>query len=143
MIEIREARTEDVGTVCKLGENVEEFHTSKQAPNFWPEEILRNSVAKDDVLFFVAQVDGEIAGFIIANLNKSFSKTEVENIFVRPDFRRRGIGNSLATKIVEIARLNKYRFISALVPPDDITAIKTYEKAGFTKGEMFLWLDIA
>jgi ribosomal protein S18 acetylase RimI-like enzyme len=143
MIEIREARIEDVATVYKLGENVSEFHTSDQAPNFWPEQVLRNSVAKDDVSFFVAQVDGEIAGFIIANLNKSLSKTEIENVFVRADFRRLGIGASLARKVVEVAKLNKYQFISVLTPPDDIAAIKTYEEAGFTKGETFLWLDIA
>jgi ribosomal protein S18 acetylase RimI-like enzyme len=143
MIEIREARIEDVATVYKLGENVSEFHTSDQAPNFWPEQVLRNSVAKDDVSFFVAQVDGEIAGFIIANLNKSLSKTEIENVFVRADFRRQGIGASLARKVVEVAKLNKYQFISVLTPPDDIAAIKTYEGVGFTKGETFLWLDIA
>lgn len=143
MIEIREARIEDVAIVYKLGENVDEFHTSDQAPNFWPEEILRNSIAKDDVSFFIAQVNGEIAGFIIANLNKSLSKTEIENIFVKPDFRRQGIGTSLVRKVVEAARLNQYQFISVLTPPDDIAAIKTYEKVGFTKGETFLWLDIA
>lgn len=143
MIEIREARIEDVTTVYKLGENVNEFHTSDQAPNFWPEEVLRNCVTKDDVSFFVAQVGGEIAGFIIANLNKSLSKTEIENIFVRPDFRRQGIGASLAKKVVEVAKLNKYQFISVLIPPDDVAALKTYEEAGFTKGETFLWLDIA
>ena len=143
MVEIREARIEDIATVYMLGKNVDEFHTSDQAPNFWPEEILRSSVAKDDVSFFVAQVDGEIAGFIIANLNKSLSKTEIENIFVRPDFRRQGIGTSLVEKVVEVAKLNRYQFISVLTPPDDAAAIKTYEKAGFTKGETFLWLDIA
>jgi len=126
-----------------VGEDVDEFHTSDRAPNFWPEEILRNSIAKDDVLFFVAQVDGEIAGFIIANLNESLSKAEIENIFVSPVFRRQGIGVSLAKKVAEVARLNQYQFISVLTPLDDIAAIKTYEQAGFKKGETFLWLDIA
>ena len=111
MIEIREARIEDVAIVYKLGENVDEFHTSDQAPNFWPEEILRNSIAKDDVSFFIAQVNGEIAGFIIAKLKKSLSKTEIENILVKNDFRRKGIGNSLVRKVVEDERLNKYKFI--------------------------------
>jgi len=143
MIEIREALIEDVSTVYKMGENVNEFHTSDQAPNFWPEDILRNCIAKDDVSFFVAQVDSEIAGFIIANLNKSLRKTEIENIFVKPNFRHRGIGTSLAKKVVEVAKLNKYQFVSVLTPLDDIAAIKTYEEAGFTRGETFLWLAIA
>lgn len=31
--------------------------------------------------------------------------------------------------------------MSVLTPPGDVSAIKTYEKAGFTAGETFLWLD--
>jgi ribosomal protein S18 acetylase RimI-like enzyme len=84
----------------------------------------------------------EIAGFIIANLNKSLSKALIENIFVKPEFRGQGIGTNLATKVVETAKSEGYQFISALTPPDDIPAIKVYEKAGLARGEVFLWLDV-
>lgn len=130
-----------MSAVYSLGENVDEFHTSDQAPNFWPEAVLRECVEKDDVYFFVAVSNDEIVGFIIANCNKSLSKTLIENIFVRPDFRGQGIGTRLAKKVVESARSDAYQFISVLTPPDDDAAIKTYEQAGFSKGETFLWLD--
>lgn len=143
MIEIREARSRDVSTIYNLGRNVAEFHTSDQAPNFWPVEVLQNCIGKQDVYFFVASSSNEIVGFIIANCNKSLSKAEIENIYVRPDFRRQGIGASLARKVVETAKQDQYQFISVLTPPSDIAAIKTYEEAGFAKGETFLWLDIA
>lgn len=94
-------------------------------------------------IFFVAASGSKIVGFIIANRNKSLSKTEIENIFVTPDFRRQGIGRDLVRKIVEISKLDHCQFISVLTPPADIAAIRTYEKAGFAKGEVFLWLDIA
>jgi ribosomal protein S18 acetylase RimI-like enzyme len=142
MIEIREATSKDVPVIRKLGENVDEFHTSDQAPNFWPEVVLQNSISKQDVYFFVAVSKDEVAGFIIANVNKSLSKVLIENIFVRPDFRGQGIGSRLAKKIVEVARQDKRQFIAVLTPPDDVAAIKTYESAGFSKGETFLWLDI-
>ncbi len=143
MIEIRKACTEDVPPIHRLGKDVEEFHTSDQAPNFWPEEVLLNCIGKEDVYFFVATSGNEIVGFIIANRNMSLSKTEIENIFVKPDFRRQGIGSDLAKKVVESAKSDKYQFISVLTPPGDIAAVKTYEEAGFAKGETFLWLDIA
>jgi hypothetical protein len=54
MIEIRKATAKDVPAIYAMGENVDEFHTSDQAPNFWPEAILRECVNKDDVYFFVA-----------------------------------------------------------------------------------------
>lgn len=54
MVEIRKAQDKDVPAVYKMGEAVGEFHTSNQAPNFWPEAVLRESVNKEDVYFFVA-----------------------------------------------------------------------------------------
>lgn len=143
MIEIREAKQSDVHEVHVLGENVDEFHTSDQAPNFWPEQILADCVEKEDVYFLTAVNAGHVVGFIIANCSKSLSKVLIENIFVRPDMRGNTIGTLLARKIVEKAKTNGYQFISVLTPPDDAAAIKTYEKAGFAKGETFLWLDVA
>lgn len=142
-MEIRQARQEDVHQVYALGENVDEFHTSDQAPNFWPEEVLNKCVNKEDVYFFVAETQNKIAGFIIANCNRSLSKALIENIFVRPEMRGQGIGSKLVTKVVESAKANGYQFISVLTPPDDVAAIATYEKVGFAKGETFLWLDTA
>lgn len=143
MIEIRNANDQDVSIVLDLGANVAEFHTSDQAPNFWPKEILRNCIGKEDAYFFVATSNNEIVGFVIANCNKSLSKVLIENIFVKPEFRGQGIGTNLARKVIEAARLDRYQFISVLTPPDDGAAIKAYEKAGFAKGETFLWLDVA
>jgi ribosomal protein S18 acetylase RimI-like enzyme len=142
-IEIREAHTDDTPTIHRLGENVEEFHTSDQAPNFWPEKVLRNCITKGDVYFFVAVSGVEVVGFIIANLNRSLSKVLIENIFVKPAFRGRGIGSNLAKRVIECAKSDQYQFVSVLTPPDDVAAIKTYETAGFSKGEIFLWLDVA
>ena len=132
---------EDVPAIHAMGENVNEFHTSDQAPNFWPEAILRECISKDDVYFFVAATKDGLVGFVIANLNRSLSKALIENIFVNPEFRGQGIGTSLAKRVIDTAKANNYRFISVLTPPDDIPAIKTYEKAGFSKGDVFLWLD--
>src|SRR6266536_620475 len=125
MVEIRKAQSEDIPTIYRLGESVDEFHTSNQAPNFWPETILKDCVEKDDVYFFVAVQNDEVVGFIIANLNRSLSKTLIENIFVRPDSRGEGMGTRLAKKVIEIAKLDHCQFISVLTPPDDIAAIKT------------------
>lgn len=141
MIEIRNVTSEDIPAIYAMGKDVDEFHTSDQAPNFWPEAVLHECVDKDDVYFFVATSDDEIAGFIIANLNKSLSKALIENIFVKPNFRGQGIGTSLAKQVIETAKADQFQFIAVLTPPDDIAAIKTYEKAGFSQGDTFLWLD--
>lgn len=142
MVEIRNVKNEDSPVIHQLGEDVDEFHTSDQAPNFWPEAILQNCVGKKDVYFFVAVLRDEIVGFVIVNLNKSLSKALIENIFVKPDFRGQGIGTRLVRKVIDMAKSDRYQFISVLTPPDDTAAVRTYEKAGFSKGDVFLWLDI-
>ncbi|HEX6258554.1 MAG TPA: GNAT family N-acetyltransferase [Candidatus Saccharimonadales bacterium] len=142
MIGIRAANKEDIPTVHRLGEQVDEFRTSDQAPTFWPKEILYTSVNATDVYFFVATSGNEIVGFIIANCNKSLSKVLIENIFVAQKFRHHGIGTQLVGHVVASAKSNGYQFISVLTPPDDIGAIATYKKAGFSEGKSFLWLDM-
>lgn len=141
MAEIRNVKIEDIPVIHQLGEGVGEFHTSDQAPNFWPEAILQNCVGKKDVHFFVAVLRDEIVGFVIVNLNKSLSKALIENIFVKPDFRGQGIGTRLVRIAIDMAKSDHYQFISVLTPPDDTAAVRTYEKAGFSKGDIFLWLD--
>ena len=142
MTEIRTARIEDIPTIHNLGEGVDEFHTSEHSPNFWPETVLEKCVDKEDVYFFVATQADEIVGFIIANCNRSLSKVLIENIFVKPAFRGQGIGSSLAKKVVETARSQKFQFIITLIPPDDMAATMAYESAGFARGEVFVWLDV-
>jgi len=142
MTEIRNARLEEVQIIHNLGEGVDEFHTSDQTPNFWPEAILAECIDKENVYFFVATKNGQIAGFIIANCNKSLSKVLIENIFVVPEFRDQGIGTELAKKVVATAKSEGYQFIITLIPPDDMAATMTYEKADFARGEVFVWMDI-
>lgn len=142
MIEIRTATDSDVAIIHRLGEAVDEFHTSDQAPNFWPETILRNCIDKKDVIFLVAISGDEIVGFVIVNLNKSLSKALIENIFVVPNFRGQGIGSRLARGAIDAAKSDRYQFIAVLTPPDDEAAIRAYKAAGFSKGGTFLWLDI-
>lgn len=142
MVEIRTVEDKDIPVIYSLGANIEEFRTSNQAPTFWPETILKDFVDKKDVYFFVATSNDDIIGFIIANLNRSLSKVLIENIFVKPNFRGQGIGTSLIKKIITTARNDHYEFITVLTPPNDTPAIKAYEKAGFSQGETFLWLDM-
>lgn len=141
MIEIRDVAVDDIPIIYAMGENVDEFRTSDQAPTFWPETVLRKCVNKSDIYFLTAVFNKEIVGFVIVNLNKSLSKALIENIFVKPDFRGRGIGTTLAETVIKRAKNERFQFIAVLTPTDDIPAIKTYGKAGFSKGETFLWLD--
>lgn len=138
---IRLAKPEDVNTIHTLGQNISEFTTGEETVTFWPERILEAAVQDETIIILVAEVDQEIVGFIVANCNKPLSKALIENIYVQPAHRRQGIGTALVQDLIKEAGARGHEYIAVLTPPDDIPAIKTYQKAGFIPGETFLWLD--
>lgn len=140
---IRQATINDVSTIHLLGEHVDEFATGKETVNFWPESILQKGVKSDSVVIFVAEEKNEVVGFIIANCNNALSKALIENIYVNPSRRGQGTGTRLTLAAIDESKRRGCEYVAVLTPPDDTPAIKTYEKAGFTKGEAFLWLDFS
>ena len=135
---IRDAKHSDLDQVYRLGVNVAEFETSRNVVTFWPREILKNLVAKNDVLFKIAEIGGEIVGFMILNLNLSLKKGELENMFVEPDFREKGIGKELLREIIAEAKNRGVEFIVGL----ENEATEFLLKNGFAKGKTFTWLDL-
>ncbi len=141
-INIRKARTDDILTISSLGNDTSEFVTSDHEDTFWPESVLLQSIDDNEVIFLVASQNNHIVGFTIVNCNRALSKALIENVFVTPKARGHGIGMRLVESSLTIIREQGYRYISTLISPDNIAAIKTYEKVGFQKGNTFLWLDL-
>jgi ribosomal protein S18 acetylase RimI-like enzyme len=140
-IEIRKATIDDVPKVLLLGNTVEEFATSDHEDIFWPESVLRKSIESDEVIFLVAIQKNRVVGFTIVNCNHALSKALIENTYVTPDARGKGIGTRLAQSSLKIIQDQGYRYISTLVSPENTAVIKMREKVGFQKGNVFLWLD--
>ena len=56
---------------------------------------------------------------------------EVERIYIRPAFKRRGLGKYLIDKAIEIARAQGKKLIWLGVWEHNVNAIAFYEKMGF------------
>lgn len=136
---IRTAKNEDVEEIWNMGNKVPEFKTAKNVVIFWPKETLRNCVDKEDILFYVVELENKIIGFSIVNLNKSLGKAEIENIYVLPEYRKNKIGRKLLDVILKELKDKKYNNVNCLADE----AIEFYEHYGFTKGKTFAWMDIA
>lgn len=134
----RIAKKEDVEQVWNIGNNVSEFKTAENVVIFWPKEILENCINKEDILFYVVEIENKIIGFSIVNLNQSLGKAEIENIYVLPKYRKNKIGTALLDKILQELKIRNYNNVNCLVDE----AISFYEKYGFTKGKDFVWMDI-
>jgi len=60
-------------------------------------------------------------------------EAEMKRMFVLPAYQGKGIGSKLAQKLVTTARQLGYRTISLDTVPRLDRAIRTYERAGFTR----------
>jgi len=135
---IREFTKEDIDVIYELGSNTNDFETAENVVGFCPKSVLKNCVHKNDVLIMVVERPKEIIGFIIANINLSLKKAEIENIFVKKEYRGNGIGSELLKKVIERVKTIGIGNINTL----QNVAVDFYIKNGFTKGEEFYWLDL-
>ena len=72
---------------------------------------------------------GPIAGYIVAR--ETAGELHINNVAVRPEFRRRGIGESLLNRVIEEARRRKANAAFLEVRSANHAAQALYEKSGF------------
>ncbi len=90
--------------------------------------------------FIVAEVDGEIAGYIMCRIEVGLSnfglggfikKGHIVSIAVLPQYRRRGIGYALVSKAMEGMRFYDVKQCFLEVRVSNLPAINLYKKLGF------------
>ncbi|MDO8507391.1 MAG: GNAT family N-acetyltransferase [bacterium] len=138
---IREAKISDIAEIRKLGANVYEFSTTEEVVTFWPEHILRNCVESKTDWLLVAEKDSEIIGFIICNNSRVFKKAVIENVFVSPLHRKKGVGKKLLESLLAKIQLTDCEYVAVATGDNNNTAISFYVKNGFNRGGNFAWMD--
>ena len=79
---------------------------------------------------YLAEWDGAAAGCVaLHRLNDTLA--ELKRLYVRPAFRRLGIGRALTLKIIEEARAAGYRTLQLDTQPFLPEAIRLYHELGF------------
>ena len=140
---IRRAVPEDTDIIYELGKTVTEFAVTDNTVTFWPKTVLDNAVRSGDIVMLVAEDDG-VAGFLIAQYSAGLKKAVIENVYVHPDKRGRGMDDLLLKRALEILREMGCEFVSTQVPSGAgaQSAVSLYEENGFRRGEqLFIWLD--
>lgn len=86
-IEVRAGRGEDLG-------RVDEIQSRSPGASRWaPEDYLAHD-------FMVAAVDGAVVGFVVAR-RLAEGESEILNLAVAPEFRRRGVARRLLARVLE------------------------------------------
>lgn len=93
------------------------------------DEMMRS---EDYISGLIFELDGQVAGYAL--LCRTYTQEAggvavwVDELYVRPEFRGRGLGKSLFTALPEIAPAARYRLE---IEPDNARAEKLYRQMGF------------
>lgn len=95
----------------------------------WSHDAFVAELSNPTAVTFVANADGEIAGFI--NLGVVLDEATVNNIAVKQTYCRRGIGRALLTAAIDYCQNNRLNVLMLEVRQSNRAAIALYERFGF------------
>jgi GNAT superfamily N-acetyltransferase len=135
MLRIRTAQPADAGTIVKLIRGLAEYEREPQAAKATEEDILRDGFgAQPRFHCLIAEWQGEPVGFALYFYNYSTWKGRpgifLEDVFVWPEFRGRGIGKALLLHLARIAVTEKCGRYEWMVLDWNTPAIEFYEALG-------------
>ena len=97
----------------------------------WSENSVASELNNKLALWLVAEEADSVAGYI--GSQTCGEESDVMNVAVHPDFRRRGIAESLVNTLVEELKAIGSRCLTLEVRASNAPAIALYEKLGFAE----------
>ncbi len=95
----------------------------------WSENSLREEIDNERARFFVAVCDGNVAGYIGAH--NVFGEVYITNVAVFPEYRRKGVAETLIKKLNDVSFSENAEFVTLEVRESNKGAINLYSKIGF------------
>ena len=95
----------------------------------WSENSIASELNNALSYWLVAQEDGVVVGYI--GSQTVFPESDVMNVAVHPDYRRKGIGAMLVEALITHLRNNRCESLTLEVRASNESAIALYEKLGF------------
>lgn len=108
MLEIRKATADDIPLILEFIRELAEYEREPQAAVATPEALRRDGFSGEPRFHVeIAEWDGRPAGFALWFFNYSTWQGKpglyLEDLFVRPPFRKQGIGKALLVHLARIA----------------------------------------
>jgi GNAT superfamily N-acetyltransferase len=145
MLEIRAAQPGDVPTVLQLIRELAEYENEAASAQATEEDLLRDGFGEQPKFHcLLAEWDGNAAGLALYFFNYSTWKGRagifLDDLFVRPEFRGRGIGKALLVEVARIAVAHNCGRYEWLVLDWNTPAIEFYESLGARR--MQQWVPV-
>ena len=130
---IRHARPEDGRPVRRFVFDIlNEYHVAAD-PDDSDADVMAFGAAADGVVQLVAEVEREPIGSAILT-PYSDGEIKLSKLFLKPEFRSRGLGREMLERAVDEARLLGYRRISLGTRALYVEAVRLYERSGWQRG---------
>jgi GNAT superfamily N-acetyltransferase len=135
MLKLRKADAEDIPLILSLIRELAEYERAPSAVVCTEQDLRRDGFGPSPVFHvIVAEWNGEAAGMAFYFYNYSTwqgrSGIFIEDLFVRPRFRRKGIGRALMAKLAQTAIAEKCHGIRWEVLDWNKPAIEVYQHLG-------------
>jgi len=145
MLQIRKAQPQDVGTIIKMIRGLAEYERAPDAVKATEADLIRDGFGNDPKFHCViADWEGQPAGFALYFYNYSTWKGRpgifLEDLFVWPEYRGKGIGKALLLHVAKIAVAENCGRYDWQVLDWNTPSIKFYEALGAKR--MTEWLPM-
>jgi GNAT superfamily N-acetyltransferase len=135
MLNIRRATPDDIPLILEFIRELAEYERAPDEAGATPEDLRRDGFSSPPKFYVeIAVWDGEPAGFALWFFNYSTWQGKpglyLEDLFVRPRFRKQGIGKALLTYLAKVAAQNGCGRYQWQVLDWNTPAIEFYESLG-------------
>ena len=96
----------------------------------WSERQIEEEICKENALFFIAEADGAVCGYVSAE--DISGECYMNNLAVSQPFRGHDIGRKLMRRLIEATRLRGCKFLTLEVREGNAPARYIYETCGFS-----------
>lgn len=134
-LEIRFAKENDVKEIFAMIEELAEYEKLSDQISTTEEELKQTLFGNDNfVEILIAEFDNKIVGqaLFFKNFSTFLGKPGIylEDLYVKPEFRSKGIGKTLLKKIISIAKERNYGRVEWSVLDWNESAIDFYKNIG-------------
>lgn len=147
---IRKATIKDLGSISKLNKELFEYEIKygDEYSQDWTysegaQSYFKRRIESERGIALVAEVDGEVVGYMLSFIAEypyrlSTMIAEIENTFVKEEFRGKGAGRKLAEETKRIAKEKGAKRLKVVASYKNTRGIKFYHSIGFQDFDLIL-----
>lgn len=140
-IQARLARLKDAGAIYGIGRNTKAFAVSNTVPFYLKKEVIQWIKDKKDNLVMVAESNSRVIGFASCKIMSYHEWAMVDNFYVLPRFRKKGVGTMMERFLEKELRKKGIHYMTRLVRPGNRHSRKFLRKSSFKEHGTYIWVD--